>query len=415
MLMSSELKKFYEKPWTQRLGILAKECNLSKEQIATLKSLKPMDFDTADRMSENVFSVFGTPFSVASNFKINSKDYIVPMASEESSVVAAASNGARLARKAGGFKAECKHQHMTGLISLTNVPDSKKAIDAINANKNSLLEKATSVDKVLKKFGGGAVDLELEDYGEFLECRLVVNVLDAMGANAVNSMCEAVSKDLESLSGGRAFMKIISNYAIKRIARAEAKWLKEDLGEETINGIINANLYAEKSLYRAPTHNKGIMNGIAALAVATGNDFRAISAGAHAFAARDGRYKPLTKYYKDKDGNLIGEIELPMQIGIVGGATKINPLAQISMKILKVKSAEELACVFASLGLAQNFAALRAIVSEGIQRGHMKLHAENIAVQAGAKGDKIKEIAKLMIKTGKVNEEEARNLLGDKK
>ncbi len=407
------MKKFYEKPWAQRLKILASECGLSQKDLALLESLKPMDFETADRMSENVFSVFGTPFSVASNFKINGKDYIVPMASEESSVVAAASNGARLARKAGGFKAECKNQFMIGLISLTNVPDSKKAIDKITKRKPELLEKATNVDQVLKKFGGGAVDLELEDYGEFLECRLVVNVLDAMGANAVNSMCESLSADLELLSGGKAFMKIISNYAVKRIARAEAKWLKEDLGEETINGIINANLYAEKSIYRAPTHNKGIMNGIAALAVATGNDFRAISAGAHAFAARSGSYQPLTKYRVDKDGNLIGEIELPMQIGTVGGATKINPFAQISMKILGVKSAEELACVFASLGLAQNFAALKAIVSEGIQRGHMKLHAENIAVQAGAKGDKIKEIAKLMINSGKVNEGEARKFLGD--
>jgi len=409
--MSSELKKFYELPWTQRLEILAKECGLSQEDQALLESLKPMDFETADRMSENVFSVFGTPFSVASNFQINNQDYIVPLATEESSVVAAASNGARLARKAGGFTAECKSQHMIGLISLTNVPDSMKAIEEINKHKTELLEKATSVDKVLKKFGGGAVDLELEDYGEFLEVRLIVNVLDAMGANAVNSMCEVVSKDLESLSGGKAFMKIISNYAVKRIAKASAKWLKGDLGEETINGIINANLYAEKSIYRSPTHNKGIMNGIAALAIATGNDFRAISAGAHAYAARDGKYKPLTKYKKDKDGNLIGEIELPMQIGIVGGATKINPMAQISMKILGVKSAEELACVFASLGLAQNFAALKAIVSEGIQRGHMKLHAENIAVQAGAKDEKIKEIASAMVKSGEVNEENARKLL----
>jgi len=409
--MNSELKKFYEKTWSERLELLKAECGLSDSDIAALECLKPLEFETADRMSENVISVFGLPFSVASNFRINGRDYLVPMASEESSVVAAASNGAKLARKAGGFKAECENQHMIGLIVLERVPDTQKAINNIKDNKRELLEQATDVDVVLKKFGGGAVDLELEDHGSFLEVRLVVNVLDAMGANAVNSMCECLAPKLEELSGGNAFMRIISNYAVKRLAIARAVWRKEDIGEKVVDGIIKANEFAERSLFRAPTHNKGIMNGIAALAVATGNDFRAISAGAHAYAARSGSYQPLTKYWKNKDGNLTGEIELPMQAGTIGGATKINPLAQISMKILGVKSAGELACVFASLGLAQNFAALRAIVSEGIQRGHMRLHSENIAVQAGATGDKIKKVAAEIVKQGKVNEETARTVL----
>ncbi len=409
--MNSGLKKFYEMSWAERVETLARECRLSEEDKKLLSSLKPLNFETADRMGENVVGVFGLPFSIATNFKVNGKDCLVPMATEESSVVAAASHGAKLARKTGGFKAECPEQNMLGLVVLEGIKDKERAIKAITEEKSMLLKKASSVDEVLEKFGGGALYLETEWRGEFLEVRLAVNVLDAMGANAVNSMCEAIAPELEKLSGGRVLMSIISNYAVKRIARARAKWLKEDLGEETINAIIKANEYAAKSIYRAPTHNKGIMNGMAALAIATGNDFRAISAGAHAFAARRGKYMPLTKYSKDAEGNLVGEIELPMQAGIVGGSTKVNPMAKLALKILGVKSARELCEVFAALGLAQNFAALRAIVKEGIQKGHMKLHAENIAVQAGAKGTQIKEIAKAMVEKGKVNEAEARKLL----
>lgn len=411
--MNAELKKFYEKPWAERIEILAKECGLGAGERKLLESLKPLDFDTADRMSENVVGVFGLPFSVASNFRINGRDYIVPMVTEESSVVAAASKGAKLARKAGGFSAESPEQHMIGQVVLVNA--GKNAAEKILAERDSLIEKATNVDAVLKKLGGGAVDIEVHALDGFLEVHLIVNVLDAMGANAVNSMCECIAPELERLSGGKSLLGIISNYAVRRIAKAQAKWLKEDIGEKTVDRVIKAAELADKSVYRAATHNKGIMNGLAALAVATGNDFRAIGAGAHAYAARDGQYKPLTRYWKDEAGNLLGEIELPMQVGIVGGSTKVNPMAQLGLKILGVKSAKELCCVFAALGLAQNFAALRAIVKEGIQCGHMKLHAENIAVQAGAEGEKIKEIAGLMVKSGKINEENARKLLGGKK
>lgn len=409
--MNSELKKFYEKPWSDRIQIIAGECGLSEEDKKLLESLKPLDFETADRMSENVLSTFSLPFSVATNLKINGRDYIIPMVTEESSVVAAASNGARLARKAGGFKAESSEQLMIGQIVLREVKDPENAMKEIEKRKKELLGKASDVDSVLKEHGGGAVDLEVLEQDEFLEVRLIVNVLDAMGANAVNSMCEAIAPELEKLAKGKALMRIISNYAVKRIARAKGKWLKEELGEELVDGIIKAQEFAEKSVFRATTHNKGIMNGLAALAIATGNDFRAISAGVHAYAARNGKYMPLTKYSKDKEGNLVGEIELPLQIGIVGGSTRINPMAQLSLKILGVKSAKELCGVFAALGLAQNFAALRAIVKEGIQKGHMKLHAENIAVQAGAKGEEIKRIAGKMIASGKISEGEARRLL----
>jgi len=411
--MGSELNKFYEKPWAERIEVLAKECGLGAGERKLLESLKPLGFETADRLSENVIGVFGLPFGVATNFRINGQDFIIPMVTEESSVVAAASNGAKQARKAGGFTAECERQEMIGQVVLQNA--AKDAGEKILAEKDSLIEKATNVDQVLKKLGGGAVDIEVHAYDGFLEVHLIVNVLDAMGANAVNSMCEALVPELEKLGGGKALMGIISNYAVRRIAKARGTWLKEDLGEETIERIIKAAGFADKSVYRAATHNKGIMNGLAALAIATGNDFRAVGAGAHAYAARDGQYGSLTRYWKDREGNLCGEIELPLQVGIVGGSTRVNPMARLGLKILGVKSAKELCECFAAVGLAQNFAAVRAIVKEGIQCGHMKLHAENIAVQAGAEGKKIKEIAGLMVKSGKINEAEARKLLGEKK
>lgn len=412
--MNSEIEKFYEKPWAERIRLIAGECGLNPEETQMLESLRPADFEILNRMSENVIGGFTFPFSVALNFKINGRDFIIPMAIEEASVVAAASNGAKLARKAGGFKAESSAQHMSGQIVLTGVKN-KKAVQEIKKRKKELLEKASAVDSVLKERGGGAVDLETIKEGEFLEIRLTVNVLDAMGANAVNTMCERIAPELAEISKGKAFMRIISNYAVKRIAKASATWKKEDLGEGTVDGIIKAQKFAKKSVYRAATHNKGIMNGIAALAIATGNDFRAIEAGAHAYAARSGKYKPLTRYWKDKNGNLVGEIELPVQAGIVGGTTRSNPMARLGLKILGAKSAKELNECFAAVGLAQNFAALRAIVSEGIQKGHMKLHAENIAVQAGAKGEEIKTTAAKMIASGKISEGEARKILSDGK
>ncbi len=411
--MNSALEKFYELPARKRVELVAKECCLDEKEKKLLESLKPLSEEEADRMSENVLGVFGLPFSIATNFRVNGKDRVLPMATEESSVVAAASKGAKLARNNKGFKAECPKQLMLGQV-VVQKPE-KGAAEKILGKKKELLEKATNVDSVLKKLGGGAVELEAEELGEFLEVRLTVNVLDAMGANAVNSMCEEIAPEIEKLAGGKALLKIISNYAVKRVATARAVWLKEDLSEEAIDGIIKANEFAEKSVYRAATHNKGIMNGLAALAIATGNDFRAIGAGIHSFAARSGQCKPLTRYWRDEKGNLVGEIKMPVQAGIVGGSTKANPMAALGIKITGVKSARELCECFAALGLAQNFAALRAIVSEGIQRGHMKLHAENIAVQAGAKGDEIKRVAGQMVKCGKINEETAKKLLGERK
>lgn len=408
--MNSDLKKFYELSREERIQTIARECNLKKEEVELLKSLNA-DFKTMDRMSENVLGAFALPFSVAVNFKINGSDHIIPMVSEESSVVAAASNGAKLARRTGGFKAKSTEQIMIGQIILRNVKDRKKVIERIEGKKEKLLKKATNVDPVLKEKGGGAVGLEVLEHEGFLEVQLQVNVLDAMGANAVNTMCEALAPELEKLSGGSGLMKIVSNYAIKRIAKARAKWKKGDLGEKGVDKIIFAQRVAEESVFRAVTHNKGIMNGLSGLAIATGNDFRAIEAGAHAFACRSGTYSPLTKYCKDSEGNLIGEIELPVQAGIVGGTTRANPRAKLGLKILGVKSAGELSECFAALGLAQNFAALRAIVREGIQKGHMKLHAENIAVQAGAKGKQINKLAEKMIASGKISEGKAKKLL----
>ncbi|MEM0360257.1 MAG: hydroxymethylglutaryl-CoA reductase, degradative [Candidatus Diapherotrites archaeon] len=408
--MNSEIEKFYEKPWQERIETIARECALSEEEKKLLESIPQDKFETLNRMSENVLGEFALPFSIALNFKINGKDFFIPMAIEEASVVAAASKAAKLARKAGGFQANASEQHMIGQIVLTGIKN-KKAVQEIKKNKKQLLEKASSVDSVLKEKGGGAIALETIKQGEFLEIRLVVNVLDAMGANAVNTMCEKIAPEIEEITKGKALMRIISNHAVKRIARASAVWKKEDLGKETIERIIKAQKFAEKNIFRAVTHNKGIMNGITALAIATGNDFRAIEAGAHAFAAKSGKYKPLTRYWKNKNGDLVGEIELPVQAGIVGGTTKSNPMARLGLKILGAKNAKELCECFAAVGLAQNFAALRAIVSEGIQKGHMKLHAENIAVQAGAQGEEIKTTAEQMIRMGKISEGEARNIL----
>ncbi len=412
--MNSAIKKFYELPWNKRLNALAMESALKKEQLELLKSLKPFSFETADRMVENVIGIFGLPLGVATNFKINGKDFFIPMAIEESSVIAAASNAAKIARKLGGFKAESSEQLMIGQIQLKNAKF-EKAKATIARHKALLLRKANECDKVLCKHGGGAKDIEVRKAGKFVVLHLIVDVRDAMGANAVNSMCEAIAPEIEKLCNCHTGLKILSNFAVHRIVKAKAKFSVKELGKKTVQGIIDAWKFACADPFRAVTHNKGIMNGIDAVAIATGNDFRAIEAGAHAFASKSGKYKPLTKYSIDGSGNLVGEIELPVQVGIVGGGTKINPMAQLSIKLLGVKSAKELAEIIASVGLAQNFAALKALATEGIQRGHMKLHAENLAVQAGAKGKQIKKIAERMINAGKISEEQARKFLEELK
>ncbi len=408
-MASSSIEGFYKKNLEQRLDAVKGFAGLSDSEIALLKKYGALDFETANRMIENVFSTHPLPMGVATNFKINNRDYLIPFAIEEPSVVAAASNAAKLCRDSGGFTAYADSPVMIGQVQLVNVKNFDDAVKKIKDAKSELMEFAKTKDSTLVKLGGGPVDLYPKTIdtprGKMLIVYLEVCVLDAMGANAVNTMCEALAPKLEELSGGKARLHIISNLATKRLVRAKAVWTKESLekstkekikGEEVVEGVLDAWAFAYGDPYRGATHNKGIMNGIDAVAIACGQDWRALEAGAHAYASITGKYLPLTNYSKDKDGNLVGEIELPIAVGIIGGAIKTHPLAQVSMKILGVKSASELACILASVGLAQNFAALRALSTEGIQKGHLKLHAKNIAVMAGAKGDLIDQIAAKM-------------------
>jgi hydroxymethylglutaryl-CoA reductase len=338
------------------------------------------------------------------------------MATEESSVVAAASNAAKIARVKGGFIAESSMPLMIGQIQILDIPDMVSASQEILSHKKKILEIANAQDKILIDLRGGARDIEVRildsPLGKMMVVHLIVDVRDAMGANVVNTMCEALAPLIEELTGGRVRLKILTNLADKRIAKAKAVFDKETMGgEHIVNAFLESYTLASIDPYRAATHNKGIMNGIDALVIATGNDFRAIEAGAHAYAARDGCYTSLTRYHKDENGDLVGEIELPLAVGIVGGAANIHPTAKLSRKILGVTSAQELAEVIASVGLAQNFAAVFALSTVGIQKGHMSLHAKNIAVMAGAQGKEIEHVADQMVQEKKIKLDRAKEIL----
>jgi hydroxymethylglutaryl-CoA reductase len=380
---------------------------------------------TADMMIENVVGTTELPLGIATNFLINGKDYLIPMVIEEPSVVAAASYAAKLARPTGGFTTSSDEPIMIGQVQLVNVKNPEKAARDIIAKKKEIIDYANQVDPcVLVKFGGGMRDIEARvlttPAGKMVIVHLLVDCRDAMGANAVNTLAETLAPMFEDISGGKVRLRIISNLADRRLAKSKAVWKKEILeqaskgafkGDDIVNGIIEAWAFAFSDPYRASTHNKGIMNGIDAVVVATGNDWRAIEAGAHAYASIRGRYTSLTRYSKDKDGNLVGEIEIPMAVGLVGGATKTHPIAKIAVKILGVKSAKELSEVIASVGLAQNFAALRALATEGIQKGHMRLHARNIAVMAGAQGKDIDMVAGRMVEEKRIRVDRAKEIL----
>lgn len=374
-----------------------------------------LSLEQADRMIENVIGVIKLPLGIATNFLINGRDYLIPMAIEEPSVVAAASNAARIARVKGGFKAESARPVMIGQIQLLGV-DVEGAEKIVLREKRVILDLANQQDIVLVKHGGGAFDVKTRRLktkrGNMLIVHLMVDVRDAMGANAVNTMCEAVVEHIERETKGRSCLRIVSNYATERVSKATAVFDRESLGGSmAIEGILDAQELALNDVYRAVTHNKGIMNGIDAVAVATGNDFRAIEAGANAYAARTGAYKPLTDYSKDKDGNLVGTIEIPLAVGIVGGSMKTNPAAKAALNILGVKTAGELSEVMAAVGLAQNLAALKALATEGIQKGHMRLHARNIAITAGAADIMADSVAEEMVKRGRIAVSEARRIM----
>ncbi len=413
---TSKISGFYKLPIEKRTENVKKFANLTEDEAAVFSS--SLSLDIADRMIENVIGTFELPLAIAVNFHINKRDYLIPMATEESSVVAAASNAAKIARIKGGFTTEVSEPQMIGQLQLLNVSDVAGAAQKILDHKKQLLDLANQQDKILVDLGGGARDLEVRildsPLGKMIVTHIIVDVRDAMGANAVNTMCEALAPIIEELTGGKIRLKILSNLADKRLVKAKAVFDKEKMGgEKVVDAFLESYTLASIDPYRAATHNKGIMNGIDAVIIATGNDFRAIESGAHAYAARDGRYTSLTKYNKDKDGNLVGEIELPLAVGIVGGAANIHPKARLCRKILGVETARELSEVVASLGLAQNFAAVFALSTVGIQKGHMSLHAKNIAVMAGAQGDEIDKVADKLVKEGKVKLDRAKEILDE--
>ncbi|MBU7013610.1 MAG: hydroxymethylglutaryl-CoA reductase, degradative [Theionarchaea archaeon] len=409
--MTSELKGFYKLPLEERLRTVQEFSELSAEDVEILRN-RGLGMDQAQKMIENVVGTFELPFGIAVNFLINGKDYLVPMVIEEPSVVAAASNAAKLARPAGGFSTSSTDPIMIGQIQLVNVDSPSSARLQILEQKQRILDLANQQDPVLLRFGGGCKDLDVKvlDNG-MVVTHLLVDCRDAMGANAVNTMAEAVAPLIEEITGGQVYLRIISNLATYRLARARATFAKEVIGPETVDGIVEAYEFARADPFRAATHNKGIMNGITAVVLATGNDTRAVEAGAHAYASLTGRYTSLTHWEKDSNGDLKGSIEIPMAVGLVGGATKSHPVARVAVKILKVKTARELGETMAAVGLAQNFAALRALATEGIQRGHMKLHAKNIAQMAGATGDFIEKVASQMVKEGMVRADRAEEIL----
>ncbi|RMG42231.1 MAG: hydroxymethylglutaryl-CoA reductase, degradative [Methanobacteriota archaeon] len=415
MEFSSRIQGFHKLSQEERINKIKELCQLSQDDVDVLLVKTPA-LDLFDRMIENNIGVMQVPIGVATNFIIDGKERLVTMAVEEASVVAAASNAARMTRPHGGFFTSSTGSHMIGQIQVLDVTAPEFAAQEVLSNKQKILDLANEQDPILVKFGGGAVDLETRiigsAIGDMLVIHLIVNTLDAMGANAVNTMAEAVAPLIEEITGGNVRLRILSNLADRRIVRARAIFDKELLGgDDVVDGIIEAWAFADADPYRAATHNKGIMNAISAITLATANDWRAIEAGAHAYAARNGYYGSLTTYEITDDGHLAGTIELPLALGTIGGATKIHPTAQVNLKIMGVTGAQDLASIVASVGLAQNLAALRALATEGIQKGHMKLHARNLAAQAGAVGDEVDLVAKKMVEEGKVRADRAAEIL----
>ncbi|MBE8538922.1 hydroxymethylglutaryl-CoA reductase, degradative [Geoglobus acetivorans] len=411
---SSRIPGFYKMSVHERIEKISEFAELTEEEKKMLLE-KGLPLEIADRMIENVIGTFELPFGIATNFLIDGKDYLIPMAIEEASVVAAASNAAKMAREGGGFTTDYSGNLMIGQIQVVGLKDPYSAKFEVLRNREEIIKLANEQDPILVNLGGGCKDIEariIESIkGKMLVVHLIVDVKDAMGANAVNTMAEAVAPLIEDITGGRVYLRIISNLAVYRLARARAVFKKDAIGgEDVVEGIMNAYAFAEADPFRCATHNKGIMNGISAVVIATGNDFRAVEAGAHSYAALRG-YKPLTTYEVNKDGDLVGTIELPIAVGTIGGATKVNPLAQLSLKILGINTAEELARVMAAVGLAQNFAALRALATEGIQRGHMELHARNIAIMAGASKDEVDQVVEEMLKAGKIRMDVAKEII----
>jgi hydroxymethylglutaryl-CoA reductase len=414
-MRTSRISGFYRLGVSERLSIVKDFAGLTDEEVNLLQTSK-MGLVIADKMIENVIGTFELPLGIATNFLINGKDYLIPMAIEEPSVVAAASNAARMCREGGGLFAVSTDPLMIAQIQLVGVTSPHTAVMKILQHKDEIIRIANEKDPLLISLGGGVRDVEVRiiqtPVGPMVITHLIVDVKDAMGANVVNTMAEAVGPYIEKITGGKVLLRIVSNLADRRLVRVWTRVPKEAVGgPEVVDGIVYAWAFAASDPYRAATHNKGIMNGVIAVALATGQDTRALEAGAHAYAARSGRYTTLSTWEKDENGDLVGYLEMPMAVGIVGGATRVNPLAKISLKILGVKTAKELAEVMGAVGLAQNLAALRALATEGIQRGHMKLHARQIAIAAGAHGEEIDKVVAEMLKEGIIRIDKAKEIL----
>lgn len=414
-MKDSTLPRFFEKSREERISLIAKFSDLDTNDIELLKSsYGGIKFENADKMVENALGIFSLPLGIATNFKINGKDYVVPMVIEEPSVIAAASKGAKIARIHGGFHVEANESYSIGQIQLLNV--NSQVIPKITSHKNKILEIANTKSNTLSKTGKGAKDLTCKEIntpsGPMVIVELLIDVGDAMGANITNTMCEAVAPFIEQISGGNVLLKILSNYSTRRMVKATAVFDKQELGgDQVVDNIILAFHFADNDVYRAVTHNKGVMNGVIAVANATGQDSRAIEAAAHAYAAKSGRYRSLTEWTKDRQGNLVGTLEIPLSVGIVGGIVNVHSLAKLCTKILNIQSASELSSVIAATGLAQNLSAIRALATEGIQKGHMKLHARNIAAAAGASPDQIDVIVQRMIQEKTISLEKAKDIL----
>jgi hydroxymethylglutaryl-CoA reductase len=422
---SSELSGFHRQSLDARREALRRFAGLSDEELATYEFPPGVEPGVLERMIENVVGSFPLPLGIATHFRVNGRDYLVPMAIDETSVVAAASHAAKIARAAGGFRAQTTPPVMIGQVQIVDATDPAAARLRILAERDRLLEAANAKDPMLVRFGGGARELEVRilesPRGAMLVVHLLVDARDAGGMNAVNTMCEALAPELARLAGGRAVLRIISNLAVHRLARASATFPADALardgvgGRDAVEAILDAYTLALVDPFRCATHNKGIMNGIDAVAIATGNDFRAVESGAHTFAAfrapNGGVVRPLTTYEKDREGNLVGTIELPLAVGLIGGATAVHPTAKTNVKLLGIQHAHELAELLASVGLAQNFAALRALAIEGIQHGHMGLHARNIAAMAGARPDETDRIAERLVAERAIRIDRAREIL----
>lgn len=424
MEISSRIPGFYKMSVEERKRHIIELCGLDEATASQLLDPVSLPEETADKMIENVIGTFSLPLAVGLNFKVNEKDYIIPMAVEEPSIVASASYIAKIVRETGGFKTEATERVMIGQIQVVGCPNFEEAEAAIHREKDMLIQAANDAYPSLIARGGGAVDLDVRmlnegesEYSRMLIVHVYVNTCDAMGANIINTMVESLAPVVEHLTNGKVYLRILSNYADRCLAKATCTIPVELLasdgyaGEEVRDGVVHAYEFAASDPYRAVTHNKGIMNGIDPVIIATGNDWRAVEAGAHAYAARDGQYRSMTKWYADEAGNLVGELEIPMSLGIVGGASRVHPMAKVAYQLLKVDSAAELAQVIVAVGLAQNLGALKALATDGIQKGHMALHSRSVAVAAGATGELVDIISKKLVEAQDVRIGYAKKLM----